>query len=291
MSNKFLLALFFISWLQPLQASISEIAYYPQSLVQLKELLERNEVDAEQSHQLKSELQLTLTQVHLQTEGQRDTLHTSCPIERPQESRCLSQRRDISYKQARQYLFGKLHLEQSDSGYVVVDQYCQNMVTEADGVGPGKIPNSSLINCEHTWPQSRFNPRHSIDLQKTDLHHLYPVNSRANSSRGNISFGDVVENQSTTLCSTSSRGLTALGTIAFEPPDQHKGNVARAIFYFSVRYNTSLPPEEEQTLRAWHHADPIDEQEQWRNEQIYDIQGNRNPFIDDDQLVSLIQDF
>lgn len=276
-----------IAFSHPLFASLSEIPYYPENLVKFRDSLSVESIQEEEQRKLKEKLRATLTEVHLQVAGKRDSLHSNCPDDKPQDSKCLEQRRNISYKQARQYLFGLLHLEKERSDYFVEDQYCQNLISERDGVGPGKIPNSQKINCEHTWPQSRFNRRLSIELQKTDIHHLYPVDSRANSSRGNIPFGEV-RNESSSLCQASKRGPTANGTIAFEPPDQHKGNVARAVFYFSLRYDTIISEEEENYLREWHRLDPVDEQELIRNEKIYQIQGNRNPFIDDAELVELI---
>ncbi|RYZ68005.1 MAG: nuclease, partial [Proteobacteria bacterium] len=77
----------------------------------------------------------------------------------------------------------------------------------------------------------------------------------------------------------------------FEPPDAHKGNVARALFYFSVRYNIKIDPIEENFLKAWNKADPVDQEESGRNEAIMKIQGNRNPFVDFPELADSIGDF
>lgn len=57
-----------------------------------------------------------------------------------------------------------------------------------------------------------------------------------------------------------------------------KGNVACALFYFAVRYETTISPEEEASLRRWHNDDPVDQEEMDRNNGIEKIQGNRNPF-------------
>jgi endonuclease I len=77
----------------------------------------------------------------------------------------------------------------------------------------------------------------------------------------------------------------------FEPLDSHKGNVARAMLYFSVRYKKSLTDKQEKLFREWNNLDPVDLNEQIRNDRIEKIQGNRNPFIDDEKLVDQIENF
>jgi endonuclease I len=74
-------------------------------------------------------------------------------------------------------------------------------------------------------------------------------------------------------------------------PTVHKGNVARALFYFSVRYKIKIPATEEIVLRRWNDLDPIDNAEEVRNEQIYFAQGSRNPFIDFPELANSINKF
>lgn len=195
----------------------------------------------------------------------------------------------FSYRVARQYLFGKLHLD-NNRGYEIEDQYCERYFT--NGVGPMKIPDHTKINCEHTWPQSKFNSNESRAFQKVDLHHLFPVDSVANSTRGNNPFGEVYGRPVHDNCDSSQFGSNEnSGENSFEPPHFHKGNVARALFYFSIRYKISIDPIQESYLRKWHRQDPVDEFEMWRNDQIETLQGNRNPFIDDETLVNDISNF
>jgi endonuclease I len=205
----------------------------------------------------------------------------------------ISKHATLSYKMARRYLFGQIHLRQSTNGsYELTDVYCQNTYDKSDGIGPHEIPNHTVINCEHTWPQSRFSSHHSKNTQKTDMHHLYPVDSRSNSSRGNITFAEVNGRDVHEKCSASQRGSDVnSGTTSFEPPPSHRGNVARALFYFSVRYNISIPDQEEVHLRNWHIDDPADAFEMSRNDQIHALQGNRNPFIDEPDTVDEILNF
>lgn len=285
----FLLATFVLS--TQLFAGIEDINYYPVQLVELKSKLEVSKDSVRLQKRLRELLHQSLSQVHLTGPNSRDELHAECPQHKSKNQKCVEQRRDISYRQARRYLFGELHLKRNHRGHFVTDKYCQKQIDERAGVGPDRIPNHNIMNCEHTWPQSKFSRNYSNGLQKTDLHHLYPVYSRANSSRGNLPFGEVSNNRNS-ICEASRRGPAYnTGAISFEPPAQHKGNVARAIFYFSVRYRMDIPDGEEEYLRRWHQIDPVDAAESRRNQRIYEIQGNRNPFIDDADLVSFLEDF
>lgn len=191
------------------------------------------------------------------------------------------------YKQAKKELLGNMALHEDNNGYFITDVYCER---DYNSPGPNKTPNSNVINVEHTWPQSKFGGSYR-DLQKSDLHHLYPTDSNLNSSRGNHPFGIVTSDERNLKCSISKLGRDARGRFVFEPPNAHKGNVARAIFYFSVRYRLKLDPGQESVLRVWHVQDPVDADEQLRNDQVENYQGNRNPFIDQPELANLISDF
>lgn len=199
----------------------------------------------------------------------------------------------VGYGPAKKFLFGQLHLKKDSTGdYYVEDVYCQKVVNS--GVGPGNVPDQNKINTEHTWPQSKFVGGFSNEMQKSDLHHLFPTDSKANSTRGNYEFSDVSVNKNLgSDCSTSKSGpsVTQGGTNFFEPPTSHKGNVARAIFYFSVRYKVAISQGQEEVLKRWNEIDPVDQEEIERNDAIEKIQGNRNPFIDFPSLANDIQNF
>ncbi|RYZ37744.1 MAG: endonuclease I, partial [Myxococcaceae bacterium] len=81
------------------------------------------------------------------------------------------------------------------------------------------------------------------------------------------------------------------GRTVFEPPDAHKGNVARALFYFSTVYNKPIPQNEESVLKEWNTLDKVDAAEVKRNDVIETHQQNRNPFVDDPTLSERIADF
>lgn len=193
----------------------------------------------------------------------------------------------IGYNQARKDLLGNMAVYKDSGTYFVKDVYC-----ESDYVSPGlgRIPNNSVINVEHTWPQSKFGGNYKR-FQKSDLHHLYPTDSQLNSIRGNNPFGNVTKESQTTKCPQSKIGYERSGRIVFEPPQAHKGNVARALFYFSIRYKMPIDDVQEQTLKEWNIEDPVDEEELIRNDQVEQFQGNRNPFIDEPELALQISNF
>jgi len=152
---------------------------------------------------------------------------------------------------------------------------------------------SSNPNTEHAYAQSWFDG--TIESTKqADVHNLFITSSSVNSSRGNLPF-DVVTNTTTSYDSfngfVSKRGTNANGQTVFEPADQIKGNIARALLYFHVRYGQTLSQggvDMLDQLISWHTSDPVDEDELEDNTLIFDFQSNRNPFIDHPEYVSSI---
>ncbi len=255
-------------------------SYYP---TEYKELFKNKSA---KDDELKEKIFVLLSSVHMYKSGKDDTIAAHCSG----EGKCY-EHRSIGYKGARKVLFGKLHLEEDGDGYFVRDVYCRKKITRSESrVGPNIIPNNNVINCEHTWPQSKFNSSFPKGLQKSDLHHLFPTDSQANSIRGNNEFADV-DGDAVRNCDGSYYGVEKWQGGHFEPPKEHKGNVARALFYFSVRYKIRISPSQEEYLREWHELDPVDQEEVERNEMIQTVQGNRNPFIDYPELAGQISDF
>lgn len=136
------------------------------------------------------------------------------------------------------------------------------------------------LNTEHTWPQSLFN---SNDPMVSDLNHLFVTDNTANNTRSNYPFGMVSS-------PTWSVGGSKYANSVFEPRDEHKGAVARAMMYFVLRYqdyNTFFAPQES-ILRTWHSEFKPTDAQQKRNIAIKAAQGNKNPFIDHPEFAERI---
>ena len=145
-------------------------------------------------------------------------------------------------------------------------------------------PNMSF-NTEHTWPQSLFS---QLEPMRSDLFHLFPTDETANGKRSNYPFG-VVTNPTWSVGGSKFDQNSGI----FEPRDAHKGETARALFYFVMRYQNynSFLTSQESILRQWHYQFLPTAVEEKRCDDIYFYQKNRNPFIDYPQLVDRINSF
>jgi endonuclease I len=171
----------------------------------------------------------------------------------------------------------------------VVECIYTGRTTVADGTtSPGGF------NVEHSWPQSE-----GADTAPAegDLHHLFPVESNANSHRSSLPFGNTdCGAAGAAACKWQDGGskigvaASGIGTV-FQVRPERRGEIARAHFYFSIRYQMAIPPDEEQTLRGWNALDPPDDLERGRNTAIIAIQKKGNPFIDRPDFVQHIADF
>lgn len=182
---------------------------------------------------------------------------------------------DVSYRNARQAMFSQID---NRDGVVTGVYTGMELYTSS-------IPDHTVMNTEHTWPRSLLTDWRA----ETDLHHLFPTKSQANSKRSSFPFGNVIN-------ATWSEGGSKLGTdvhgqIVFEVRPEHRGNVARAMFYVSMTYDHPLDQSQEDTLRLWHVEDPVDEAERRRNDSVELVQGNRNPYIDNPESIHEIADF
>lgn len=139
-----------------------------------------------------------------------------------------------------------------------------------------------------TWPAD--NPE---EPEYTDQHNLYPTNLlEANTPRSNLPFGEI---DGTILQSYLEGAVGYQGAqLVYEPRSANKGNVARAIFYMAVSYDFPLngdldsDDQDQALLKNWHFNDLPDNYEIARHEYVYNLQGNRNPFVDSVDFVCYI---
>ncbi|HXH17669.1 MAG TPA: endonuclease [Chitinophagales bacterium] len=133
----------------------------------------------------------------------------------------------------------------------------------------------------------------------SDYHNLALTNlDSVNSIRSNFPFGEV--EQATYSFLECKLGTDSGQTVVFEPRDEKKGDVARALFYMMVCYNglggnwglnhllSSGTLQNVNVLLNWHFSDLPDAFEKTKHEYIYSLQRNRNPFIDFPVLASCI---
>lgn len=225
-----------------------------------------------------------LSGTHATAFGKPDVIDNNCQV-------TCYKHTSVGYDSARKIMFGELFKQTDSQGTYVQDVYCGRKIYFKS---VNDISNMSReVNIEHTWPQSKFSPSFDKNMQKSDMHHLYPTDSDANNRRANHQFGNS-ENRYDELnvqeCSSSQ--LTDIsGLMIFTPPEKHRGNVARSLFYFAVRYKLFINPAEEMILRQWHKIDPVDGAEKIKHEVIAKYQKVRNPFVDYPDLVEKVSDF
>lgn len=168
---------------------------------------------------------------------------------------------------------------------------------EGDANRDGK--NGDSINCEHTWPQGFFDKQEPM---RSDMHHLVPTLITPNTRRSHYPLDNQPADGQLSYSTGSGSQLfktsqSATGYV-FEPGNDQKGNSARAMLYFYLRYYRQNIRQNDyrpdfflprlNTYRQWMLQDGVDAIEAERHEKIARKQGNRNPFIDIPELIDLI---
>lgn len=186
----------------------------------------------------------------------------------------------------------------------------------------------SGINREHSMPKSWFNPQdkdnkgkltyNDIKPMYSDLVHVIPTDGYINNMRSDLPYGKtekptkgskMTEDQEKLVPPYYSKvGPCSLegykDKTIFEPVDEYKGDLARIYFYMATCYEplaaswtsdmlggSSYQPFSTWALPMlieWAANDPVSEKELARNEAIWQLQGNRNPFVDYPGLETFI---
>lgn len=197
----------------------------------------------------------------------------------------------LGYDRARDVLYAH---EQEAHGDLcgVYSGYCVTLPTG----DPSSEAMRLRINAEHVWPQSMGAREEPL---KSDLHHLFPARQNVNSSRGNLPFGEIPDNESEAWYLrdlSQSRPPEAdrdawaeRGPGRFEPPEARKGDIARAVFYAVAAYPDQVEPAffraMQDDLLAWNRIDPPDADERARTAWVATLQGTENPFVRDPSLA------
>ena len=168
--------------------------------------------------------------------------------------------------------------------------------------GSGGTAECQFYNREHSMPNSWFNKAYPM---YSDLFHMYPTDKYVNNARGNSPFGETTSG--TVFGNGSKLGISTFsgytGTV-FEPINEYKGDFARTYFYMVTAYDDRVATWVSDQLAGnqypalstwsvalflrWNSMDRVSDKETNRNEAVYGIQGNRNPFIDHSELAEFI---
>ena len=161
----------------------------------------------------------------------------------------------------------------------------------------------SGMNIEHSVPKSWWGG--TKNNAYCDIHHLNPSDQNANSHKSNYPLAELAsETWTNGVASVGKANINGSSTNAFEPCDEYKGDFARTYMYMFTCYqdltwettqmnyeNSAYPtlkPWAAELLLKWHKQDPVSEKEVNRNNAVYAVQGNRNPFVDYPQLADYV---
>lgn len=193
------------------------------------------------------------------------------------------------------------------NGTTIIDRYADTQFT----YNTDKCGNYSGVgdcyNREHSVPNSWWGGDDS-DTAYTDLHHLFPVDGWVNNERGNYPFGNCANGSARGTGKVGYCTFSGYNGMVFEVADEYKGDFARVYFYFATRYMTRMSDFTTGTgsvvftgssylglttwainqMLEWHRNDPVSTLETTRNDAVYGIQHNRNPFVDYPELVEYI---
>jgi endonuclease I len=175
--------------------------------------------------------------------------------------------------------------------------------------GSGGNSEGDVYNREHSMPRSWFGGE--VSPMHTDIYHIYPVDKWVNAVRANYPYA-VIESPTWTSMNGSKLGFISVDGYSgsgFEPIDEYKGDLARTYLYMITRYENQIEnwtysteamsmldnkkypgykPWVIDMLLEWHESDPVSQKERLRNDAVYSIQGNRNPFVDFPEFVNRV---
>ena len=212
----------------------------------------------------------------------------------------------LNYGETRDTLYLRVY-RQDDSVHCV---YTDHTLHLPNGVDPSthllKGGTDNGINTEHVYPRSKGA---EFGAAKSDMHHLFPTRARVNTERGNSAFAEIDDSDTdlwfykvNAVSSPPAQGIDLYSEKLempffederFEPREDFKGDVARAVFYFYTMYKAEADAEDPfyffkmcSDLCSWHQLDPVDSLEWIWNQRKAPYQDNKvNPYILDSTVA------
>lgn len=136
---------------------------------------------------------------------------------------------------------------------------------------------SSVAQCKSSPTKER-----AYIEAETDLHNLVPSVGSLNGMRSSNWLWEIDgEEREFGQCDFEVSRID--GETVIEPPDDHKGNLARIILYYAERYGLELPDSAIELYLEWNEIDPVDDEELARSLEIESIIGYPNRYVVEEQ--------
>ncbi|MEL6989306.1 MAG: endonuclease, partial [Bacteroidota bacterium] len=207
----------------------------------------------------------------------------------------------LTYSQARQVMYREID-NVNDSVTCVYSGFKKYLrPNSTDPIGDLISGGQNGINCEHTYPQSKGAGNGNA---RSNMHHLYPARAGVNEARSNHPFQEIDDNVTedwyfedrvrSSIPTTNIDAYSERRSNRFEAREDHKGDVARSVFYFYTIYRDQANAADanffdlqDDELCQWHLMDPVDQKEWDRTYAIAQYQeGMVNPFVLDCTLAA-----
>ncbi len=200
--------------------------------------------------------------------------------------------------------YGKTDVNAEGKPWCIYSEFPFTSFKSNPAAQPGRI--GSFLTREHSFPKDWWGGARNAAY--SDLFHVIPGDAHVNGQKGVNPLGEVDEDGVTFGVSLVGRARDDLGYQGevFEPADGYKGDFARNYLYFATAYlagpgpldcarspmiagdGVSFKPWARRLLLKWNREDPVSERERLRNEAVFALQGNRNPFIDHPEFADRI---
>lgn len=207
---------------------------------------------------------------------------------------------ELSYGSGEGFTWQGFYKTDRNSDNTVKDMY-SSTVRSFDGYN-----SISGMAIEHSFPKSWWGGYENTAYK--DLFNLYPADAETNTIKNNLPLGEVISGiiLDNGVSKIGKNGFeTSYTDNSFEPADEYKGDFARSYMYMASIYEnlanlwdspmliTNQPypgwqPWAIDLLLKWSREDPVSKKELDRNDSIYTIQNNRNPFVDHPELAEYI---